>query len=78
MTPKFLVRFSDVGRDKTCWEDRIGRPVDDVKVIRAIKKRKILASRDIDIDWGGSDYSGTIPASRRSVGRVLIVPGSEQ
>jgi hypothetical protein len=73
----FLVRFFDVGRNKVCWEERITRPVSDQKILAAVKKKKALASKGVDIDSGGSDYTGYITAGSRAVGRFLIVPGSE-
>lgn len=76
----FLVRFMDVGAQRKNFEIRIARPVDDVSIslkLRAYnRKHHVLMSRDIYAD-GDSDYGGAIVAGVRTVGRYVIVPGSE-
>jgi hypothetical protein len=73
----FLVRFIGDGRGKVSWEQRINRPVTDAKLREAVRWKKVLASREIDVDSGDSDYGGYVTAGGRAVGRFLIVPGSE-
>lgn len=73
----FLVRFMDVGARHLNWEERIERPVTDAKIVKAVQRKKALASKGIDVG-GSSDYGGTIFAGDRETGRYLIVPGSEK
>lgn len=73
----FLVRFMGVGARHLEWEERIERPVTDAKIVKAVKRRKVLASNGIETG-GDSDYGGIILAGGREVGRYLIVPGSER
>lgn len=73
----FLVRFMGVGTRHLEWEERIERPVTDAKIVKAVTRRKALASKGIELE-GNSDYGGIILAGGREVGRYLIVPGSER
>ena len=72
----FLVKFIDVGARKMNWEARIPRPVNEVAIVREVKRKKALRSRDIEAPYV-DDYGGHIYAGVRSVGRYVIVPGSE-
>lgn len=73
----FLVKFIGVGSRCLEWEERIERPVTEAKIVKAVKRRKALASKGIETG-GDSDYGGSILAGGREVGRYLIVPGSER
>lgn len=73
----FLVRFEDVGGGKRNWEERIGRPVTDAKIVAAVKREKALKSTVITAHEH-SDYGGMIFAHGASVGSYFIVPGSEK
>jgi hypothetical protein len=72
----FIVRFMNVGRMKLNWEQRIERPVDEVAIVTAIKKRKALMSKEVSAPYV-DDYGGRIYAGVREVGSYVIVPGSE-
>ncbi len=64
------VKFVDVGRSKMCWEEEIST-VDELSIIRAVKKRKALASKEIDASVEGT--GGTIyVAGFRPVGHFFI------
>ena len=76
MSETLLVKFMEVGRNKVSWEERITRPATDEKLVAAVKKKKVLASRGVDVDSGDSDYGGFVLAGGRAVGRFLIVPGT--
>lgn len=73
----FIVRFMGVGARHLEWEERIERPVTDAKIVKAVKRKKALMSQGIETG-GSGDYSGTLFAGGREVGRYLIVPGSEK
>ena len=70
-------RFIGVGARLLEWEERIARPVTDAKIVKAVQRKKALASKGIETG-GSSDYGGTVLAGGREVGRYLIVPGSER
>lgn len=72
----FLVKFNNVGRNRTCWEERIERPVSNEKIVAAVKRKKLLASQHIDAE-STSDYGGVIVAGIQTIGDYFIVPGSE-
>lgn len=70
----FTVRFEDVGARHLTWEEPITRPVTDVKLIKAIKRKGALCSRGIDVVDTG-DYAGAIYVGMfRRVGTYFIVP----
>lgn len=71
-----LVEFIDVGRDKEAWCQRIECPVSPDKIVKAVKRKRLLASSSLSAE-PTSDYSGNIVAGYQTVGRYYIVPGSE-
>lgn len=73
---KFLVQFVRIGRGKVTWREYLPRPIAEVDIIRAIKKRKVLMSREVDVSFGQSDWHFTVTAGGRSVGVGVVIPGS--
>lgn len=73
----FLVKFNSVGRGRLNWEERIERPVTNEKIVKAVKRKKALASKAVDAE-STSDYGGAIYAGDRPAGDYFIVPGSEK
>lgn len=65
-----LVRFTDVGREKKCWEQEL-KDVSEASLARAAKKGGHLMSPNIDIEFD-SPTSGYIVAGVRSVGEFEI------
>ncbi len=68
---KVDVEFSEVGRFKQSWTLRIN-PTDEA-IIKAIRRKRCLASRDIDLVWN-EDKSGAVivVGGTRTVGRFAL------
>lgn len=75
----FLVRFTDVGALKKCWEERIPRPINEDTIEKAVRRSGALLSRGIKAVYSGdSDYFGHIyVGGLRRVGSFEVVMGSE-
>jgi hypothetical protein len=69
----FVVRFMNVGARRLNWEERIPRPVDEMAIVRAVKKKGALLSREVEAPYE-DDWHGVIYAGMREVGRYVIVP----
>lgn len=65
------VRFESVGRDKRTWETEI-RELSYPCLYQAIRKRKALASKEIDFEWI-DDNTAQIFAGSREVGTFKIL-----
>jgi hypothetical protein len=72
----FVVQFSDVGRGKQSWSQRITRPVTDSKLVKAVKDKKALVSRGIDVEETG-DYAGIFVTGGCYVGKYRILMDTE-
>ena len=71
------VRFENVGRDRKTWEVELCE-IDYPSLYQAVKKKKALASKEIDFDWiGNDDTKGIVLAGGREVGRFTILPNED-
>lgn len=61
------IHFQNVGRDKVSWCEEI-REASEASIMRALRKRKALASREVWVE------DGEILAGGRLVGRYTILP----
>lgn len=72
MDGKVVVSFSNVGRGKLSWTATLPR-LDDASMIREIKKRGALGSRDIDFSDDGSGGGAIYVGGFRQVGEWRVV-----
>src|SRR6185436_1185317 len=69
------VRFEAVGRDKKSWETQL-ESLSDAALIRQIRQRAALMSRDMEFDWDDAGESATIVVGGfRCVGSVRVIDG---
>ena len=72
------VRFIEVGRRKATWTEEIPK-VTDSALIRAIRKKNVLMSSDIDVVPNESEDSGIIiVGGLRTVGTWEIIKEREE
>ena len=55
---KVDVEFSQVGRSKRSWTEKI-IPTESA-ILRAIRRKGVLASREIDLEWDENESAGVI------------------
>jgi len=66
-----LVKFENVGRAQATWDEEM-RVLTPGAVLSVLRKRKVLASRLIDLDFDASTGEGVIYAGDRAVGMFRI------
>ena len=72
------VRFIEVGRAKVTWIEELPKLTDSA-LVRAIRKKKVLMSSDIDVVRNESEDSGIIiVGGLRTVGTWEIVKEREE
>lgn len=67
------VEFRNVGQNNLSWTAQMQRPANEAAIVRAIRKKGALMSRDIGIEFDPLSLSGSIYAGFRCVGRFEIV-----
>jgi hypothetical protein len=71
-----VVRFENVGAQHVTWEERIAWPITEAAIVRAVRLKGALGSRDISASED-SEYTGRIFAGVfRLVGTYTILPAS--
>lgn len=71
------VRFIEVGRSKVTWTEELPKLTDSA-LVRAIRKKNVLMSRDIDVVPNESDDSGIIiVGGLRTVGTWEVIKEQE-
>lgn len=73
----FEVRFSNVGGDRATWTERIARPVNELAIVTAVRRKGVVLSDDLSAPYV-HDYGGTIYAGMHAIGTYAIVPGSSR
>ena len=69
----YTVKFHEVGRARISWEATFTRRPDEVDIIKAVQKKRCLASRNIEADFiDDNEMSGDIIAGFRTVGTFTV------
>ncbi len=68
--PLRSVAFFEVGRDKKSWVESMR--VTHAAIVKSIRKRRALISRDIEVEFHEDGSSGNIYAGTRPVGRFTV------
>lgn len=72
------VQFNNVGRDKVSWSAQV-KEVTEPALLREVKKKGVLMSRGVDVDFDASGLSGCIVVGGfRVVGHFIVVEGNNE
>lgn len=73
----YRVTFAEIGRDKVTWSQPLDQDPTEAILERMVRKKKVLASRDVACEFDEDLEHGVVIAGMRIVGSFRVKELSE-